>query len=126
MGQGGMGQGGMGPGGYSGNGGYGGFGGGSVPPNNNLGPGGNQYVGGNNPNINPPPGSYTPANLGPDFYIPGDIASKHKEGGVRQSINSINDIDYYPEMQANPALFNKDTFNDPNFDELCERLRKGL
>lgn len=93
-----MGPGGMGPGGYSGNGGYGGFGGGSVPPNNNLGPGGNQYVSGNNPNINPPPGSYTPANLGPDFYIPGDIASKHKEGGVRQSINSINDIDYYPEM----------------------------
>jgi hypothetical protein len=85
-------------GGYGGQGGYGGpgFGGGSVPPNNNFGPGGNQYVGGGQPGSNPPPGTYTPANLGPDFYVPGDIASKHKEGGVRQSINSINDIDYYP------------------------------
>ena len=95
------------------------------PGNNPHQPGNNQFVGGGG--INHTQGGNTPGNLGPDFYVPPQIDPKTKgKTNVNQSINSINDIDYYPEMDANPALFNKQTFNDPDFDQICERLRKGL
>jgi hypothetical protein len=85
--------------------------------------GNNQFVGGTQPY---PQGGSTPPNLGPQFFVPGEVTSKHKEGTVRQSITSINDIDYYPEMEAKPALFGKDQVTDPDFDAICERLRKGM
>lgn len=100
---------------------------GNTPSNN--GPNYNQFVGGNNPTSGTGNGGYpspsTPANLGPNFYVPPEITPKEK-GTVKQSITSINDIDYYPEMDANPALFNKGQIKDPDFDNICERLRKGL
>ena len=111
--------------------------------NNNFDPNSNPY---NNPNSNPynnpnsnpynlnnfgpgnngPAPNNTPANLGPNFYVPPEIAPKNKGQEVRQSITSINDIDYYPEIDANPVIFNKGGFVDPDFDKICERLKKGL
>ena len=92
----------------------------------NSGPGGNQYVGGPGGNV---PGGNTPgsspANMGPDFFVPVEVPAKDK-GVVKQSIKDIKDIDYYPEMDANPALFNKGEYQDPDFDQICERLKKGL
>ena len=82
-------------------------------------PGGNQFVGNNVPggqggNV---PGN-TPGNMGPDFFVPVEVPSKDK-GVVKQSIKDIKDIDYYPEMDANPALFNKGEYQDPDFDQIC-------
>ena len=80
------------------------------PGNMGYNQGGNQFVGGNVPGGNVPggnvPGGNTPGNMGPDFFVPVEVPSKDK-GGVKQSIKDIKDIDYYPEMDANPALFNK-------------------
>ena len=97
-------------------------------------PGGNQYVGGNmqpgnvpggaNIPSNAPPGGYS-GNLGPAFFVPEDVVAKD-HGPVKQSIKDIKDIDYYPEMEADPALFNKGGFQDADFDQICERLKKGL
>ena len=61
------------------------------------------------------PPSQTPGNLGPNFIVPVDVPSK-VQNPVKQSIQSINDIDYFPEMDANPALFDKGGFKDPGFD----------
>ena len=134
-------MGGNGMGGNMGGGGYGGMGGnnpyqnidprgfvgnnGGNPGNMgyNPGPGGNQFVGqgGNVPGGNVP-GGYTPgsspANMGPDFFVPVEVPAKDK-GGVKQSIKDIKDIDYYPEMDANPALFKQGEFQDPDFDQIC-------
>lgn len=97
------------------------------PNQNNFGPNPNTFVGNNTPN---PPNNFsgnTPANLGPNFYVPGDITPAVKTPNPpRSSINSINDIDYYPEIDSDAPLFNKGTFNDPTFDQICERLKKGL
>ena len=59
--------------------------------------GGNNPMGGSGQSNNPLGGSgqNTPGNLGPNFYMPPDISSKN-QAPVRQSITSINDIDYYP------------------------------
>jgi len=92
-------------------------------PNNNQFVGNNANLGGNIPNSNPY--QQSPANLGPAFFVVPDLTPKPKEM-VKQSITSINDIDYYPEIDANPAMFNKGGFKDPDFDQICERLRKGL
>lgn len=53
---------------------------------------------------------------GPNFYNPGDIKAKAPQQAPRSSINNINEIDYYPEVDANTPIFNKGTFIDPNFD----------
>lgn len=94
------------------------------PPSSN-GPN-NQFIGGGfQPGGASTPAQNNPGYYAPNFYVPPDVPSKDK-APVKQSITSINDIDYYPEMDANPALFNKGTFKDPDFDQICERLRKGL
>ncbi len=72
------------------------------PNNNTIGAnnpnGGNGYIGNNNNPIKP---NNTPANLGPNFYIPADITPvNNKPSNPRSSINSINDIDYYPEIDS--------------------------
>jgi hypothetical protein len=82
-------------------------------PSNN-GPNNNQFVGGNNPGSAGNPYSNPPANLGPNFFMPPDVTPKGN-AQVKQSITSINDIDYYPEMDGNPALFNKGGMQDPDF-----------
>ena len=63
---------------------------------------------------------------GPDFYAPVDIKARGNENNPKSSITNINDIDYYPEVDPNMQVFNKGTFVDPSFDEICDRLRKGL
>jgi hypothetical protein len=86
-----------------------------ISPNQN-----NNFIGANTPTSN------TPANLGPNFYVPADIPANRPVNPPRSSINSINDIDYYPEIDSDAPLFNKGAYNDPTFDQLCERLKKGL
>lgn len=69
----------------------------------------------------------TPANLGPNFYVPADVVPSNKPNPApRSSINSINDIDYYPEIDSDAPLFNKGAYSDPSFDQICEKLKKGL
>jgi len=44
-----------------------------------------------------PQKNVTPANLGPNFYVPTDVKPNNTPViPPRSSINSINDIDYYP------------------------------
>lgn len=92
------------------------------PPNNFIGSGnGNNQYGGSNPY------EKGPANLGPNFYVPADIAPKKPEVPTnRTSINSLNDIDYYPDIDVDAPIFNQGGFSDPSFDQICERLKKGL
>lgn len=64
----------------------------NYPPSNNP----NNFIGNNNQNQGFS-GNNSPANLGPNFYVPGDVAPSNKAvNPPRSSINSINDIDYYP------------------------------
>ena len=54
-----------------------------------------------------------PANLGPNIFVPSNIEPKITPNN-RSSINSLNDIDYYPEIDAPPPV-NKNIPMDPNF-----------
>lgn len=102
---GGSGPGGFGPGGQNMGGGGGGIGNSFNPYQNmdpknlfgnNSGPNvPNQFVGGPGSGTSGNPYSNTPANLGPNFYIPPEVSAKEKPQ-VKQSITSINEIDYYP------------------------------
>jgi hypothetical protein len=64
-----------------------------------------------------------PVNVGPNIYVPPEITPKQE---ATQSISSINETDFYPELDAKPVPSNKPNFVDPDFDKICERLRKGL
>ena len=45
---------------------------------------------------------------------------------MKQKISSINEMNYYPEIDAKPGVISKEGFVNPDFDKICERLKKGL
>ena len=62
----------------------------------------NQGINQQNPSLNPNTAPILPANLVPNFYVPGNIQPKNNPTNNRSSINSLNDIDYYPEIEGPP------------------------
>lgn len=100
-------------------------GGGGNNPMGGTGPSNNQFVEGNNPMGGTGSAQGNKGNLGPSFYSPPVVVPK-TQAPVRQSITSINEIDYYPEIDDSPVVFNKGEFNDPDFDQICKRLQLGL
>ena len=62
----------------------------NYPPSNNP----NVFIGNQNQGFS---ANNSPANMGPNFYVPSDVTPSNKPvNPPRSSINSINDIDYYP------------------------------